>query len=169
MQFFWSGCGGFQDPDFEGSRLFNTEIKPKVNPNIEYKNKKKCICWVPHQICVFFFSGRKTLKGSATFDDWHPLPQLMVCVAVAVVLGVSAVPGHPAGAFLDPRLWASPIEVLLITSTHPPRVRGPVCWGNTNKLKATRTFLTESLSCPNIQTLEVLIVKLLSIVRLLLH
>ncbi len=56
------------------------------------------------------------------------LPLFVVCVTVAVVLGVSAVPVDATGTFLDARPRAPPVEMLLAAPTHPPRVRGPV-WG----------------------------------------
>ena len=59
----------------------------------------------------------------------------MVCVTVAVVLGVSAVPVNATGAFLDAGPRATPVEVLLAAPTHPPRVGGPIWGANTDTNK----------------------------------
>ena len=52
----------------------------------------------------------------------------MVCVTVAVILGVGAVPVDATGTFLDAGPRAAPVEVLLAAPADPPRVRGPI-WG----------------------------------------
>lgn len=57
----------------------------------------------------------------------------MVRVTVAVVLGVGAVPVDATGAFLDAGTRASPVEVLLVGSAHPPRIGRPIWEANRDK------------------------------------
>lgn len=71
---------------------------------------------------------RNCYRPCRTFPWQSDLPLLVVCVTVAVVLGVGAVPVDATGTFLDARHWAPPVEVFLTALTHPPRVRGPI-WG----------------------------------------
>lgn len=63
----------------------------------------------------------------------------MVGVAVAVVLGVGAVPVDAAGAFLDAGPRAPPVEVLLAAPAHPPRV-GAAVWRGEETQKAACQF-----------------------------
>lgn len=62
-------------------------------------------------------------------------PLFVVRVAVAVVLGVGAVPVDATGTFLDARPRAPPVEVLLVAATHPPCVWGPIWGANTDTHK----------------------------------
>lgn len=71
------------------------------------------------------------------------LPQLVVRVTVAVVLGVGAVPVDAAGALLDAGTRASPVEVLLVGPAHPPRVGRPIWEANSRQTQNTFFFLTK--------------------------
>lgn len=68
------------------------------------------------------------------------LPQLVVRVTVAVVLGVGAVPVDAAGALLDAGTRAPPVEVLLVGPAHPPRVGRPIWEANRDKHKKNIFF-----------------------------
>lgn len=57
----------------------------------------------------------------------------MVCVTVAVVLGVGAVPVNATGTFLDAGTWAPPVEMLLVGAAHPPRIGRPIWEANRDK------------------------------------
>lgn len=73
------------------------------------------------------------------------VPLFAVSIAVAVVLGVRAVPVDATGALLDAGPRAPPVEVLLAAPANPPCVRGPI-WGEkkyTHTKSATLKFLSK--------------------------
>lgn len=72
-----------------------------------------------------------------------PLP--VVSIAVAVVLGVGAVPLDPASALLDARSGAPPVVVLLVTPPHPPCVWCPI-WGKKGEHKKQKKTASRSVS-----------------------
>lgn len=61
------------------------------------------------------------------------LPLLVVRVTVAVVLGVGAVPVNATSTFLDAGTGASPVEMLLIDTAHPPGIGRPIWEANRDK------------------------------------
>lgn len=67
------------------------------------------------------------------------LPLFVIRVAVAVVLGVGAVPVNAAGALLDAGTGAAPVEMLLVGAAHPPRIGRPI-W-EANRGKHTNVFI----------------------------
>lgn len=66
----------------------------------------------------------------------------MVRVAVAVVLGVGAVPVDATGTFLDAGARASPVVMLLVGPACPPRIGRPI-WEAKNR-EQTLTLKTKN-------------------------
>lgn len=60
------------------------------------------------------------------------LPLFSICITVAIILGVCAVPVDTTGTLLDARPRAAPVEMLLAASTNPPGVGGPIWEPNTD-------------------------------------
>lgn len=110
-------CSGWTCCDwklFSASCCCRLKVLAKLKLN-QYDTNCLCSCW--------------------TFTWQSDLPLFVVGIAVAVVLGVSAVPVDATGTFLDARPWAPPVEVLLAAPTHPPRVGGPIWGANTDTHK----------------------------------
>lgn len=74
------------------------------------------------------------------------LPLFSICITVAVVLGVRAVPVDATGTFLDAGPRAAPVEMLLAGSAYPPCVGGPIWRSNTDINKHVSTFKQKTAS-----------------------
>lgn len=73
-------------------------------------------------------SCRSAAPGILNALSLRPSPLGLVGVTVTVQSGVHAAPVQTTGAALDPRLRASPVEVLFLISADPEAV-GVASWG----------------------------------------